>query len=199
MATKKKPDNERCLSITREVMQWTTCVHVRVGERITESHFNDGQPYAAHPRRSGELNLGNGSLGLTAYINTERSAPAPTPLSLSHAPLSYRDLHLLEARDLRDMARTIELLAKRLDKLRDQLGYAQEFGEHVVRLAAAVDAKWIALHRRDYKVLTGQDAPNHGGSWIWCEVRNARRMLDAIRDHHLPTEPLVETAREALS
>jgi hypothetical protein len=202
MAAKKKtPENARCLSITREAMQWTTCIHVRIGERCTE--FNDGEPYAAHPKVSGDLNLGGGSLGLTAYINTERGAgrSEPSPLNLNHAKLCYRDLHILEGADLRDMARTVDLLGKRLDKLRDQLGYAQDFGEHIVRLAAAVDAKWIALDRKDYKLLTGFEPPAYGGRWIWTEVRDARRMLDAVRDHHLPhaTEPLIETARQARS
>ena len=72
MPAKKKPENERCLSITREAMPWTTCIHIRIGERCTERDFNDGQPYTAHPKVSGDLNLGGGSLGLTAYINTER-------------------------------------------------------------------------------------------------------------------------------
>lgn len=165
MPAKKKPENERCLSITREVMSWTTCIHIRIGERCIERDFNDGQPYAGHPKTSGELNLGGGSLGLTAYINTERGAgrTEPSPLNLDHANLCYRDLHILEARDLRDMARTVDVITKRLGKQRDELGYAQGFGEHVVRLAAAVDAKWIAIDRKDFKTLTGFEPPDYGG------------------------------------
>jgi hypothetical protein len=197
MPAKRKPEHERCITIGREVMNWTMCVHVRIAERHREADFNQGEPYAAHPQTSGDLTLGGGTLGLTAYQGTE-ARDVPRPLTLN-PELSYRDVHILGARELQGMVDTTKRIGKRLDKLRDQLGYTQDFGEHVLRLAAAVDAKWIAIHRRDVKVLTGHEPPEYG-TWAWYEVRHVRHVLDAIRDHHLPTvEPLVQVAREALS
>ncbi len=199
MPAKKKPEYERCVTIGREVSSWTTSIHVRIAERRVEADFNFGHAYAAHPQMSGDLNLGGGALGLTAYINTESPRrEAPRPLCLNHAELSYRDLHLVGARELAGMPRPVTTIGKRLDKLRDTLGYAQEFGEHVIRLAAAVDAKWIAIHRRDVQVLTGHEPPTES-LWAWYEVRHVRHILDHIATHHIPVEPLVQTARDAVS
>ncbi len=189
---------ERCISVTREGGTWTTAIHVTVGERRREVDYNGGQPYAAHPAVSGDLNLGAGFFGMTTYIDTSRDAPPRRPLSLDHCGLRFRDLHSATARDLREMAGTAERIERKLAKMRDQLGHAQGFGEHVIRLAAAIGAKWIALRSNEVGVLTGQTTPDDG-TWTWYEVRNARHVLDAIRDHHLPgsREPLVQEARRA--
>jgi hypothetical protein len=114
----------------------------------------------------------------------------PRPLSLEYVKPAFYGVHGVNADDLAPMARTLATLSKRLKSQRETYGYTQDFAENALRIAAAIWAEFLVLPKELYFELVPPSSFAReryaADRWIWIPIRDARPVLDALRDIDLP-------------
>jgi hypothetical protein len=99
-----------------------------------------------------------------------------------HWDVEYRDLYSVELGDLERMVKYLRTVTKKLDRMKDERGYAESFAEHVTRLAEAVGAKTF-VWKRD---------PSARGGWSYDDDNYRHASADIARSH---INNLVDTFR----
>lgn len=91
-------------------------------------------------------------------LDTERAEP------VYGFAVTYEDVHRVDRFKARRMAKTLDTIAARLDKLQEQRGYPRSWGEHCGRLAEVLGCAGIVFERatRDWRF--------GGERWSWRTI-----------------------------
>ncbi len=108
---------------------------------------------------------------------------------------AFFDCYKVDARDARNMAKVFAKLEKGLAKLNAQLGYAQDFGSQVARIAIALDIPHIIRTKEARFGSTNYDDQQHAILTVGEGVGMLNRVVAEFRDKYpLPVKAVEVSA-----
>lgn len=117
---------------------------------------------------------------------------APEPLHpFTSDDAGFYGVYCVDGRNLDDIAKTLRTLRKRLAAHNEKHGYAADFGESVLRIAAAVGADHVAIGWDLLTEATGRERPKHCAGerlHIYSRPGDARDDLAAVAKVDMPRE-----------